>query len=89
MYRYELHMHTKEGSACAVSLVEDMIKQYVKIGFSGAVVTKDVPDHALMAGVPAKRIGWVCECGEVLKSGLTCKKCGRNYEIQDTGLVEK
>ena len=35
MYRYELHMHTKEGSACAVSLVEDMIKQYVKIGFSG------------------------------------------------------
>lgn len=33
MYRYELHMHTKEGSACAVSLVEDMIKQYVKIGF--------------------------------------------------------
>ena len=56
---------------------------------SGAVVTKDVPDHALMAGVPAKRIGWVCECGEVLKSGLTCKKCGRNYEIQDTGLVEK
>lgn len=56
---------------------------------SGAVVTKDVPDHALMAGVPAKRIGWVCECGEVLKSGLTCKKCGRSYEIQDTGLVEK
>lgn len=39
MYRYELHMHTKEGSACAVSLVEDMIKQYVKIGFSGAVIT--------------------------------------------------
>ncbi len=39
MYRYELHMHTKEGSACAVSSVEDMIKQYVKIGFSGAVVT--------------------------------------------------
>lgn len=56
---------------------------------SGAVVTKDVPDHALMAGVPAKRIGWVCECGEVLKSGLTCEKCGRSYEIQDTGLVEK
>lgn len=33
MYRYELHMHTKEGSACAVSLVEDMIKQYVKSVF--------------------------------------------------------
>lgn len=38
-YRYELHMHTKEGSACAVDSIEDMIKQYVKIGFSGAAVT--------------------------------------------------
>ena len=43
---------------------------------SGAVVTKDVPDHALMAGVPAKQIGWVCECGEVLKDGLKCSSCG-------------
>ena len=39
MYRYELHMHTKEGSACAVDTIEEMIKQYVKIGFSGAAVT--------------------------------------------------
>lgn len=56
---------------------------------SGAVVTKDVPDYALMAGVPAKRIGWVCECGEVLKDGLTCSSCGRRYEEKETGLVEK
>lgn len=56
---------------------------------SGAVVTKDVKDHALMAGVPAKQIGWVCECGEVLKDGLHCKKCGRNYTQTETGLVEK
>lgn len=56
---------------------------------SGAVVTKDVPDYALMAGVPAKRIGWVCECGEVLKDGLTCDNCGRSYEEKETGLVEK
>ena len=33
---------------------------------SGAVVTKDVPDHALMLGVPAEQKGWVCECGAVL-----------------------
>ena len=39
MYRYELHMHTKEGSACAVDTIEEMIKQYIKIGFSGAAVT--------------------------------------------------
>lgn len=52
---------------------------------SGAVVTKDVPDYALMAGVPAKRIGWVCECGQPLKNGLKCHECGRKYvQVNDT-----
>ena len=55
---------------------------------SGAVVTKDVPDHALMAGVPAKRIGWVCECGEVLKNGLTCGICGKSYQLSKEGIEE-
>ena len=44
---------------------------------AGAVVTTDVPDYALMAGVPAKQIGWVCECGEVLKNSTKCNVCGR------------
>lgn len=56
---------------------------------SGAVVTKDVPDYALMAGVPAKQIGWVCECGEVLKSELICKKCGRYYSHEGDLLREQ
>lgn len=46
---------------------------------SGAVVTKDVPDYALMAGVPAKQIGWVCECGSVLKDEFKCTECGKEY----------
>ncbi len=46
---------------------------------AGAVVTKDVKDYALMAGVPARQIGWVCECGARLDSSLKCS-CGRTYE---------
>ncbi len=54
---------------------------------AGAVVTKDVPDYALMAGVPAKQIGWVCECGDVLSDSLICKKCGKKYKVQQEILV--
>lgn len=56
---------------------------------AGAVVAKDVQPHALMAGVPAKRIGWVCECGQVLDENLCCKDCGRKYILAETGLQEK
>ncbi|HHU86304.1 MAG: DapH/DapD/GlmU-related protein [Pelotomaculaceae bacterium] len=56
---------------------------------SGAVVTGDVPDYALVAGVPAKQIGWVCECGLPLKSGLVCQSCGREYALVMGLLGEK
>lgn len=56
---------------------------------AGAVVTKDVKDHALMAGVPAKQIGWVCECGEILGEDFKCESCGRAYTEEESGLVEK
>ena len=55
---------------------------------SGAVVTKDVPSHALMIGVPAQQAGWVCECGETLKNNLFCEACGRKYKIRDDKLKE-
>ena len=50
---------------------------------AGAVVTSDVPAHALVVGAPARRIGWVCACGERLPDGEqgTCAACGRRFEI--------
>lgn len=47
---------------------------------AGAVVTKDVPDHALMVGVPARRIGWVSHDGEILGPDLVCPRSQRRYK---------
>ena len=55
---------------------------------AGAVVTTDVPDHALMMGVPARIRGWVCECGDVLSDDLVCDRCGRTYMESSNGLQE-
>ena len=55
---------------------------------AGAVVACDVPAHALMLGVPARRRGWVCECGTVLPETLACPECGRRYIESYNGLGE-
>ena len=54
---------------------------------AGAVVTKDVKPYALMAGVPARQIGWVCECGKRLGPSLHCD-CGRSYEENNGHLTK-
>lgn len=56
---------------------------------AGAVVTKDVLPYALVAGVPAKQVGWVCECGEVLDEQMDCKVCGRKYEMKNRILFQR
>ncbi len=55
---------------------------------AGAVVTKPVPAHALMAGVPARRIGWVSRAGEILREGLVCPRTGERYHETPEGRLE-
>lgn len=50
---------------------------------AGAVVTRSVPAHALMAGVPARRIGWVSREGEILDDSLTCPRTGEKYRVTE------
>lgn len=63
------------------------IGKYSFVG-AGAVVTRDVPDYALVAGVPAKQMGWVSRDGEKLDQRLVCPRTGMKYERVATGLRE-
>ena len=83
----------KEGAsigANATIVCGHTVGRWALIG-SGAVVTKNVPDYALMLGVPAVRKGWVCECGQILpfeNEHALCASCGRKYILKN-GLVEE
>jgi UDP-2-acetamido-3-amino-2,3-dideoxy-glucuronate N-acetyltransferase len=68
---------------CGITLGE-----YSFIG-AGAVVTSDVPSFALMVGVPARRVGWMCRCGERLQvrdQAARCGSCGTAYREDQGGL---
>jgi len=66
------------------------IGRYALVG-AGAVVTKDVKDYALVVGIPARQIGWVCKCGVTLKNKVgdtyVCSSCGSTYKEKNGELI--
>lgn len=78
------------GANCTV-VCDNTIGEYAMVA-AGAVVTHDVAPYQLVAGVPARPMGWVCRCGEVLLTSpvpgltveVTCRRCGDTYVIGHT-----
>jgi UDP-2-acetamido-3-amino-2,3-dideoxy-glucuronate N-acetyltransferase len=69
---------------CGITLGE-----YSFVG-AGAVVTSEVPPYALMVGVPARRVGWMCYCGDRLRLSSgdgSCDRCGRAYREEAGRLI--
>jgi UDP-2-acetamido-3-amino-2,3-dideoxy-glucuronate N-acetyltransferase len=67
------------------------IGAYAFIG-AGAVVTADLPEYALAVGVPARRVGWTCQCGERLPTPAPearCSHCGAGYREGPPGLLRQ
>lgn len=67
------------------------IGRYAFVG-AGAVVAKDVPDYALMIGIPARKIGWMSRHGHILKNPdaggvMTCPESGLRYQEVNTGVL--
>ena len=76
------------GANCTI-ICGNKVGRYAMIG-AGAVVTKDVPDHAIMIGNPARQLGWACRCGTTVKFNdavSTCGYCGREYKLEDNNLT--
>ncbi len=77
--------HVSRGAslgAGAVIVAGVTIGEFALIG-AGAVVTRDVPPHCIVAGNPARGIGWACECGKRLDNRQRCGACGFELKIKD------
>ena len=89
-YRQTLVKRGATLGANATIVCGHTIGRYAFVG-AGAVVTKDVPDYALVVGNPGRITGWMCECGEKLAAGpaipeaAACRHCALKYQRADEG----
>jgi UDP-2-acetamido-3-amino-2,3-dideoxy-glucuronate N-acetyltransferase len=84
-YRKTIVRRGASIGANATIVCGSTLGQYAFIG-AGAVVTSDVADFALMVGVPARRVGWMCQCGlrlELRGGRASCSACGATYQETD------
>ena len=72
--------------AGAIVLPGVTIGRYASVG-AGALVTRDVSDHHVVVGSPARTVGWACVCGVSLAEDLACPHCGRRFHRRDDTLV--
>ena len=88
-YRQTLLKRGASVGANATIVCGLTIGRYALIG-AGTVVTRDVPDYAVVYGVPARVRGRVCQCGERLRvssSQAVCPACGKGYRVNADGRV--
>jgi UDP-2-acetamido-3-amino-2,3-dideoxy-glucuronate N-acetyltransferase len=89
-YRATLVQRGASIGANATVVCGSTLGAYCFIG-AGAVVTGDVPAYALMVGVPARRVGWMCQCGvrlELEGGTAACGACGARYR-EDGGILHQ
>lgn len=78
------------GANCTIVCGHD-IGKYAFVG-AGSVVTKNVPDYAMVYGTPARVRGYVCQCGEKLDftdGQAVCPACGKKYKMNENSVVEE
>ena len=88
----QVYMNTEVYEGCTIGanstiICGNTLGSWSFIG-AGSVVTKNVKNHSIVVGNPAKHVGWICECGNKLNESLDCESCQRKYRETPKGLTQ-